>query len=583
MMPERNMPIAQALLWLCISLFLAGCGSSSSRHLGSGSPPGDGGGAGPLPPPGGGGFPPPPGPPADSIEVSGTVTFDRVPFAATANDGLNFDAAVEAPARGVTIEAVSATGGSVLATTQADATGAYTLTLLPNAAVFLRAKAEMARTGPPSWTVRVRDNTSGDALYALDGAVFNTGTVATLTQDLHAASGWDSGSSSYPDPLTRSAGPFAILDDIYQAMQLVLAADATAVFPALDVLWSPDNVPDFGTGDPAVDYPVGNIGTTFFQTGTPAQIYVLGAADEDTDEFDTHVIAHEWGHYYQSVFSRDDSVGGDHFPDERLDLRTAFSEGWGDAFSGMVFNDPLYRDSYDLAQATDGSASLESDATPQPGWFSEGSIGLVFYDLFDGVDAEAESVQLGFGPIHEAMGALKTTDAFSSIHSFINALVPLVPAQAAGVQALVTAQSIVGIEPNDFAPLETNNGGSAHNLPIYKPISVGGGTVQVCSNGGVGESYNKLRNRSFLTFTLATDFTGTINVTSPGPTSDADYFVYEQGVEVASGTDTGDDLHAVNLPAGTYVLEVYESSNVFGELIPPAPIGPICIDVTLAP
>ena len=580
-MPERQISFAHGLLWLCVSLFLAGCGSSSSRHLGSLDPPG-GGGGGTLPPPGGGGFPPPPGPPAESIEISGTVTFDRVPFSATANAGLNFAGTVSAPARGVTVEAVSAVGNSVLANTRTDATGAYTLTVLPNANMFLRVKAEMAAAGPPSWTFRVRDNTSSDALYALDGAVFNTGTVATLTRDLHAASGWNAGSSSYPDPALRAAAPFAILDDVYDALQLVLTADAAAVFPPLDLFWSPDNVPDFGTGDPAVDYPVGDIGTTFFETGTPSRIYVLGAQDEDTDEFDSHVIAHEWGHYYQSAFSRDDSVGGDHFPDERLDLRVAFSEGWGDAFSGMALNDPLYRDSYDTAQSSDGSASLESDATPAPGWFSEGSIGLIFYDLFDGADAEPESVQLGFGPIHEAMGALRDTLAFSSIHSFVNALVPLVPAQAAAVQTLVSAQDIDGVEPNDFAPLETNNGGDPDNLPIYTLIAVGA-TEQVCSTGAVGESYNKLGNRSFLQLVLATDYAGSIEVTTPDPLSDADVFVYRQGVEVASGEDIGDDLVPVTLEAGTYVIEVYESSNVFGDFVNPAPFGDICIDVTVAP
>ncbi|MEZ5459313.1 MAG: hypothetical protein R3E65_08385 [Steroidobacteraceae bacterium] len=52
----------------------------------------------------------------------------------------------------------------------------------------------------------------------------------------------------------------------------------------------------------------GEIGTTFFTPGTPDRIFVLGRADIDTDEFDQHVIAHEWGHYYQDNFSRDDSL-----------------------------------------------------------------------------------------------------------------------------------------------------------------------------------------------------------------------------------------------------------------------------------
>ena len=72
---------------------------------------------------------------------------------------------------------------------------------------------------------------------------------------------------------------------------------------------------------------------------------MLGKENVDTDEYDASVIAHEWGHYYQSAFSRDDSPGGAHSGGDRLDRRVAFSEGWGNAWSGIALARSNYTDS----------------------------------------------------------------------------------------------------------------------------------------------------------------------------------------------------------------------------------------------
>lgn len=121
-------------------------------------------------------------------------------------------------------------------------------------------------------------------------------------------------------------------------------------------------------------------------TPTPGRdgIYVLGDYTQgDTDEFDQHVIAHEAGHYFEDRFSRSDSLGGEHGLNDRLDLRVAFGEGWGDAFGAMALNDPVYRDSFS-GQAQDGAFSLESSTPSAPGWFSEFSTFKILWDIFDG-------------------------------------------------------------------------------------------------------------------------------------------------------------------------------------------------------
>ena len=161
---------------------------------------------------GGGDSPPPSGP---AVTVSGTVTFDLVP---TANIGgvwqLDYANTRIAPARGLVIQVIS--GSNLLATTTTDDTGAYSISAPSNGNVFVRARAEMNRVGSPGWHVGVLANTQGDGLYVMDSDTFLLGANGA-TRDLHAASGW--GGSSYTS--ARDAAPFAILDTVYDAMQIV--------------------------------------------------------------------------------------------------------------------------------------------------------------------------------------------------------------------------------------------------------------------------------------------------------------------------------------------------------------------------
>lgn len=592
-MQKRNGPFARGLLLFCVSMLLAGCGSSSGRHLGSGLPPGGSGGT-PLPPPSGGGFPPPPPLPDPSpgqIVVSGIVTFDRVPFAAAAGGGLDFAAVNDtAPVRGATVEAINEADGAVLATTTSSDTGAFAFALPASLNVHIRVKAELVRTGTPAWDFRVLDNTDGNALYALDGPAFNTGTAATLDiGDLHAASGWDSGSNSYPNDGARSAAPFAILDTVYNNLGLVLGTDASTVLPPLELFWSPANTPNPGTGDPDTDLPAGDIGTTFYlasdgTVGSLPAIYILGAQDDDTDEFDSHVLAHEWGHYFQDNFARDDSLGGDHALDSLLDLTVAFSEGWGDTFSAMASGDPLYRDSFNTAQAMDFAFDLESQPAPAtPGWFSESSIGSLLYDFYDGAGADAEPVQVSFASLWSALDTMADTDAFTGIHPFVRALTAIEPTQQAGIEALLAAQNIEPQPSDDFAPNETNDGGDAQNLPVYRPIAVNGGAQRLCTTGSPAAFYDALGNRRYLRLDivgLAQTVTISVTRSAPNAALDPDVFIYAQGDELAGNDDPGptSTISALTLQAGTYVIEAYDFAWI-GD--PPAPAGTGCFNISV--
>ena len=524
---------------------------------------------------GGGSAPPPPPPPVGNVTISGTVTFDKVPFSAAVNGGLDFaNTNGNAPVRGATVQAVAAGGQTVLATTTTDASGNYALTVAGNTDLFIRVRAEMVRTGTPSWNFTVRDNTATEALYTLDGPSSSSG-AANSTRNLAARSGWTAG-SGYTG--TRAAAPFAILDAAYQSYQLVLGADANATFPELRMFWSTRNVPcdpaanNFCDGSGAA-LTRGEIGTTFFTPGSPDRIFVLGSAGTDTDEFDAAVIAHEWGHYYQDNFSRDDSLGGPHTTTERLDLRVAFSEGWGNAFSGMARGDPVYRDSFGTNQASGFGINVENSASlSNAGWFNEGSIQSIFWDLFDSTPDGVDNVALGFGPIHTVMtGRVRTTSAFTSVYPLLAGLRAARPADSAAIDALVVGGSgqLIVAGADDFGSGETNSGLDARNLPIYRSI-VAGQTLEVCSSLPTASGvYNKLGNRRLLRIDLASAGTATLTAnlgtntgTSP---SDPDLVLYSAGAERtrAEGTANGaETLTQAGLAAGTYILEVYEFSNV---------------------
>lgn len=525
----------------------------------------------------------PTAPPA-TVTLTGAATFDRVPFAASQGTGLDFARAAPSPARGVTIEAVGSAGQSVLATTAADASGQYSLSVPANTEMFVRMKAELRRSGSPSWLVSVRDNTAGDAIYAIDTGAYNSGSAA-LRRDVHAGSGWTAG-SGYTAP--RAAAPISILDAAWQAMQLVLGAESGASFPELKVYWSTRNVPcSKGAGgfcdgtSPARTR--GEIGTSFYATigSQGPSIYVLGSADSDSDEFDQHVVAHEWGHYYQDNFSRDDSLGGPHSLSERLDLRVAFSEGWGNAFAGMVKGDPVYRDSFGTQQRSDFAIDVENSTVSFPGWFNEASVQSIFYDLFDAASDGSDTVSLGFGPIHAAMrGPIRNSLGFTSVYALLHALRASQPADAAAISALSTAQLIV-TAPDDFGSGENNSGGDARNLPIF-PVMTSGATRQVCSSlptGGSAAVYNKLGNRRFLRFSLAFSSTVSIVARNGRAGTDPDLVLYAAGIERgrAEGETSGSETLTLPLPAGTYVAEIYEYSNISGT----APRGNECFDVTL--
>ena len=223
-----------------------------------------------------------------------------------------------------------------------------------------------ASTGTAGWNVKVIDNTNQNAVYELTGDLLSSG-VSDSIRVLTAQSGW--GGSSYTS--TRAAAPFAMLAPTYVAIQKMIADDPDAVFPEMKYNWSINNRAVSGNDS------AGDIGTSSYKGN--GNVYILGDEDSDTDEYDDHVVVHEWGHYFEDQMSRSDSIGGPHSGGQKLDMRVAMGEGFGNALSGMVTDDPFYRDSSGYGQSQ--GFSINVDSNDNTGWYDERTTAGVLYDF----------------------------------------------------------------------------------------------------------------------------------------------------------------------------------------------------------
>ena len=484
------------------------------------------------------------------VAISGAITFDLVPFQAS-GVGLDYNSIEQAAARGVVVEAVDESGNTLVSTVT-DNQGLYSMRVAANTSIRVRISAKLLQTSGVTWDVKVTDNTASDALYAVQGDIFNTGT-ADSTRSFNMPSGWD-GTSYSGD---RSAAPFAVLDAIYDTMQKFAAADSSLEFPALEVHWSENNNPASG------DLPSGDIGTSFYSSG---KIYLLGDADTDTDEYDRHVLIHEWGHYFENKLSRSDSVGGSHSLVERLDMRVAFGEGWGNALSGIITDDPFYRDSTGPQQNTDFSFSVETNNYAENGWFNEGSVQSVIYDIYDSADDGADSIALGLGPIYDVLTDSSYTSStyFTSIFSFTDRLKALQPGASEQINSLLTAQSISGTGANGIN--ETNDGDIASALPVYKVANVGGSAIQLCSVDDAGY-FNKLGSTAFVEFEIPATGSYSFSATEVGgaTVADPDFYIFQSGnlLHVAESGVIGSENASLNFTTtGTHVLAFNDWNNI---------------------
>ena len=487
---------------------------------------------------------------AGVVALSGTITYDFIPFKNGGTSGLDYNNISQEKVRGALLEIIDSSG-SVVGRTSTNADGAYSINVAEGN-VKVRVSAKLYRavsSGQSSWDFEVKDNTNNDALYVMEGSFADLGTNSTQVRDLHASSGWDGRSYSS----TRTAGPFAILDVVYQAIEKVTIAQSDAIFKPLDIFWSKNNVAASG------DTNLGQIITSHFN-GT--SLFILGSANSDTDEYDTAVVAHEWGHYYESAFSRSDSIGGSHGSGDMLDIRVAFGEGFGTALGCMIIDSPLYLDSLGNAQGQSFGANLESKtpSSENPGWFSEASVYRVLYDIFDSNDDTGDTLSLGFTPIHNVLrGAEKNAAAFTSIFTFIKGLKDET-GENTKIDAITSNESIAPI--NDIYGTGRTNRANQNANPLYADLTVGGSVNIVTNYSATATSArNKLGTYNFVKFTIPASGNYTFNISQVGGsgTPDPDFAIYQgsstQPVATAEQVGVSESL-TTRLSSGTYRMAV---------------------------
>ncbi|MEN0039009.1 MAG: hypothetical protein AAGC78_18160 [Cellvibrio sp.] len=481
------------------------------------------------------------------INLTGRVTYDFVPH----NDnkiGLNYSAVSVQAGRGLVVELLDS-NNLVLATTNTDSLGNYSFMVDLNKTVKIRVKAQLLRTLLPVWNFKVTDNTSGNSLYVMDGTLVEANQT-TAIRNLHAGSGWTG--TGYTQP--RVAAPFAILDSIYGGLERIAAVNNSLTFSPLEFRWSVKNKAADG------NLALGEIGTSFY--GSSA-IYILGDENNDTDEYDRHVILHEWGHYLEDQFSRSDSIGGDHMYGDKMDMRVAMSEGFANAFSAMMLDDPDYRDASGVQQVSGFASDISRKSHTVRGWYSEASIQSVLYNFYKN--------EKKFSDIFNVISSsgYASNSAMISIYVFANELRTISPQHSAVFNSLLFEQNIENT--NAFGVGESNSGGYAGSLPLYKVLAADNTPINVCSTNRFG-SYNKLAVSQFLLLDIPLSGAYQFSVQKAGGdsgSSDPDIYLYRRGelIDYAESSTADQESLLRLLSADTYVLELVDDSAKYNESI----------------
>jgi hypothetical protein len=351
----------------------------------------------------------------------------------------------------------------------------------------------------------------------------------------------------------RLAAPFALLDSMYTAARAFMAV-RPVVFPPLKVNWSPRNAPQSG------DKAQGFIGTSHFSP-SEGEIYVLGLAGADADEFDTHVIVHEWGHYFERNIARSDSPGGPHGNGDVLDPRIAFGEAWGTALAAMVlpetmYTDTLWRNGVLAGWGWDAETVPSPTDDPTPSGFSENAMLRALYDLYDtNSDGSFDQVGVGLGTIYDVLsGPQKGTNALTTIASFVTGLKARPGSNPSAIDA-VMAHYNVGSITSDFGTGDYDLEGmfTPASVPFSGGISLGGGFAS-----------NTYQQNQYYVFTG----TGRNVIVSASSSQDVSIACYRKGAYVAGADATTSGAESFTFPSQsgvTYVVVLKGYGQVSGD------------------
>lgn len=532
-----------------------------------------------------------------NFSLAGTVTFDHVNAADDVTEGgprLDYAHITARPARRVVVSAME--NGAALVTGMTDDAGAFSLDIPAGHTVTLRVAARSLvshlvpdqiapdRCAGASWDLSVLDNTHRDALYVMESATTHAETATGVT--LHAGLAYSG--TAYTD---RTAAPFAIIDTLVTELEVVCTGQPDLSLPSLHVEWSINNT------DTSGNIAGGQIGTSYYsQSGGQSKLYLLGKENVDSDEYDDHVVAHEFGHFLEDRLFRSDAPGGSHSGGDILDPRVAFSEGFGNGLSGMTFNDPIYVDTSGPRQA-DGFTFDVSEVPrgDDRGVYSEGSVMYLLWKLFDNRSPGHGSLDRIYNILRNFQ---KQTPALTSVVSFAAYYNQVYGGAAENLEQLWSADlatpwdalcvgqcSGTGDTADPFDseddigpayattrhyPDRSASTFAAGFWQLYRPLVDGSNPATAHDTLNFGDYpsfYNKLGAMRWYRYTAAVDGTVTFsagNLGSGGCTSDLlDMYVLKAGAtlaydETGTGPTAGCPTVTITAQAGeTYVVLVY--------------------------
>ena len=218
-------------------------------------------------------------------------------------------------------------------------------------------------------------------------------------------------------------------------------------------------------------------------------------------------------------------------------MRVAFGEGFGNAWSAMITDQPTYQDSFDQDQATGFSIEIEDNDVINPGWFSEGSVQSLLYDIYDEASDGQDFINLGLEPIVAVLtGQQKNTDAFTSVFSFMTYLKDENPSFVNDFNNLLEAQNITS-DVDIWGSNATNDGSLPEALPIYLELNPAE-VIRVCTSTSQGADGNKLANHRFIKLNVPSTGSYTLTLT-PSRDNDIDGYIFTQGQEIAKNEAAG--------------------------------------------
>lgn len=414
-----------------------------------------------------------------AFTVAGLAQYEYYEPTTTGGSQMDYGSKQIAPIRRATVQIMN--GTTVLATGVTNDTGNYSIAVdtTPGTTLFVRVLSRTTVTSNTrdglggamlenclgaSWDVRVVDNVTGNSasqnnaslrpIYALDSSTFSS--PASGTEAVNPTAAMNFNGTIYT---SRAGAPFRIMDIAVASMETACQGRANINFPLVYINWSEDNTPSSGNRYQ------GFIGTSFFTTETSAlvaNLYILGAVGSDTDELDSHVVTHEFGHYLENKIYRSDSIGGNHSLTDSLDPRLAFGEGFGNAFSAIVQNDPLYIDTSGAAQGSGFSINVSTapSTANNRGYWSETSMQYMIYQFWQSRGS--------YDRIHNILETYqKVSDAVTSGLTFVSFYASVYGQTA---DALTTTWTGAGALSSPINSLCT--GSCAAGTPVYSPFDL---------------------------------------------------------------------------------------------------------------